>query len=180
VNPKLGWVMVVIFLSAAARTTASPGNPSSCPATLGASAHTLQQVYAELKRSLESSPLARYLGRPVSCAVRVDDGAIRLTYESPTGARLETHRDPTIELTEQRLSEKGLSRPTVLALLQRTERWAFGDKGCGIAWNASPTSEVGPAPGRRGLVYGGGGCNCQARLEYDDGALTEAVFRSAC
>ena len=179
-KPTFGWAIVVLFLGAAAGATASPSNPSSCPATLGASDHTLQQVYAELRRSVESSPLARHLGRPVSCAVRVDDGAIRLTYESPTGARLEMHRDPTIELTEQRLSEKGLSRPAAVALLQRTERWAFGDKGCGIAWNAEPTSEVGPAPGRRGLVYAGGECNCQALLEYDDGVLAEAVFRSAC
>lgn len=179
-RPTLGWAIVLLFLSAAAGATASPGKPSSCPATLGASDPTLQRAYAELKRSVESSPLARHLGRPVSCAARVDDGAIRLTYESPTGARLETYRDPTIELTEQRLSEKHLSRSTAVALLQRTERWAFGDKGCGIAWNASPTSEVGPAPSRRGLVYGGGECNCQARLEYDDGVLTETVFRSAC
>ncbi len=170
-RPTLGWAIVLLVLGAAAGATASPGNPSSYPATLGASDPTLQQAYAAL---------ARHLGRPVSCAARVVDGAIRLTYESPTGARLETYRDPTIELTEQRPSEKDLSRSTAVALLQRTERWAFGDKGCGIAWNAAPTSEVGPAPGRRGLVYGGGECNCQARLEYEDAVLTETVFRSAC
>ena len=84
------------------------------------------------------SPLARRLGRPVSCDARADSGAIRLTYESPTGAKLEAHRDPAIEFTEQRLSETGMSGQTAVALLQRTERWAFGDQGCSIAWKKPP------------------------------------------
>jgi len=86
----------------------------------------------------------------------------------------------SIEFTEQRLSEKGMSRQAALALLQRTERWAFGDKGCAIAWKNRPPMEADPPRGTRELVYRGEDCNCQARLVYAGNVLTGLVFRSAC
>ena len=67
-----------------------------------------------------------------------------------------------------------------MALLQRTERWAFGDKGCSIAWKRSPVREPDPTPGSRELVYRGEDCNCQGRLVYRGDVVTGLVFRSAC
>ena len=67
-----------------------------------------------------------------------------------------------------------------MALLQRTERWAFGDKGCSIAWKRSPVRETGPTPGSRELVYRGEDCNCQGRVVYSGDVVTGLVFRSAC
>lgn len=170
----------VLCLVVAVGTAAAAGHPPSCPETITGSDLVLQHAYAEFKRSVESSPLLRYLGRPLSCDARADGGAVRLVYESPTGARLEALRDPALELTELRLSEKVLSGPTALALLQRTERWAFGVKGCAIAWTRPSAREARPSPGRQELVYQGEACNCQARLVEEGGVLTGVIFRSAC
>jgi hypothetical protein len=173
---SIGAVALIVAASAAdAAVSASP-----CPETVATADADLQRAYVEFRRSVQSSPLVRYPGRPVACTARVDGGALRLTYQSPSGARFEAQRDPAIELTEQRLSETGVPRAAGLALLQRTERWAFGDRGCAIAWKAAPEEEAGPAPGHRALVYRGEDCNCQARLVYRGAVLTDLIFRSAC
>jgi hypothetical protein len=132
---RLWWVAV---LSIGATAGPSGGNqPNVVPETITTTDPALQRSYADFKRSLELSPLVRLLGRPVSCAVSVDDGSIRLGYVSSEGAKLEAQHDPAIEFTEQRLTASGLSRKTAVAVLQRTERWAFGDKGCSIAWKTA-------------------------------------------
>ena len=154
--------------------------PVACPVTISTSDPAIQRTYAEFRRAVEGSPLGLRLGRPVSCTARTEDGAIHLTYESPSGARLEASRDPAIESTEQRFTEGGMSRPTAVSLLQRTERWAFGDKGCGIAWPKEAQHEPGATPGTRELVYRGYACNCQASLVYAGDLLTAVSFRSAC
>jgi hypothetical protein len=183
---RVAWRITVLSLAVVAGASAAAGASGagvklrSCPETISASDPELQRTYAEFKRSVESSPLAGHLGRPVSCDARADGGAIRLTYESPTGAKLEAHRDPALEFTEQRLSEKGMSRPAALALLQRTERWAFGDKGCSIAWKKRPAMEADATRGTREYAYRGDDCNCQARLVYGGKVLRWLVFRSAC
>lgn len=169
---------LALVIAAGAAEAAVPRSP--CPEAVATADPDLQRAYGEFRRSVQSSPLVRHLGRPVACAARVDGGAIHLTYESPSGARLEAQRDPAIEFTEQRLSERGVSRAAALALLRRTERWAFGDRGCAIAWKAAPEKEAGPAPGHRALVYRGQECSCQARLVYRDAVLTGVIFRSAC
>jgi hypothetical protein len=172
--------IAVLSLALAAGASGAAVTPRSCPETISASDPELQRTYAEFKRSVESSPLVGHLGRTVSCDARADGDAIRLTYESPTGAKLEAHRDLAIEFTEQRLSENGLSRQAALALLRRTERWAFGHKGCSIAWKKRPAMEADPPRGTREYVYRGEACNCQARLVYGGNVLTGLVFRSAC
>jgi hypothetical protein len=95
-------------------------------------------------------------------------------------ARLEAQRDPAIELTEAHYTEQRMSPHLAVSLLQRTERWAFGARGCGIAWTQPPESEPGPAPGARALVYRGRDCNCQGRVLYADATVTGVIFRSAC
>ena len=176
----VAWRIAVLSLAVAAGASGAAAKLRSCPETISESNPELQRTYAEFKRSIESSPLVGHLGRTVSCDARADDGAIRLTYESPTGAKLEAHRDQAIEFTEQRLSDNGLSRQAALALLQRTERWAFGDKGCSIAWKKRPALEADTTRGSRELVYRGEACNCQARLVYGGNVVTGLVFRSAC
>jgi hypothetical protein len=176
----VAWPIAVLSFAVAAGASGAAVNLPSCPETISASDPGLQRIYAEFKRSVESSPLARRLGRPVSCDARADAGAIRLTYESHTGAKLEAHREPAIEFTEQRLSEKRMSGQAAVALLQRTERWAFGDKCCSLAWKKPPAREAGPTPGTRELVYRGDECNCQARLVYGGNVLIALVFSSAC
>ena len=172
--------IAVLWLAVAAGASEAAVNRSSCPETISAADPALQRTYAQFKRSVESSPLARRLGRPVSCEARADGGAIQLTYESSAGAKLVAHRDPAIEFTEQRLSERGMTRPAAVALLQRTERWAFGDKGCSIAWTKPPEGGAAASRGRRELVYRGEDCNCQARLVYAGTTLTGVAFLSAC
>jgi hypothetical protein len=152
----------------------------SCPETISTSDFALQQSYAEFKRTIESSPFAHHLDQPLSCEVRVDDGSIRLVYESSKGDKLEAQRERTIEATEARLTSRGLSQTAGLALLQSTERWAFGEKGCSIAWQKAPDREAGPTPDSRELVYRGDDCNCQGRLVYSGNTLTGLIFRSAC
>jgi hypothetical protein len=180
------WRIAVLSLAVAASASVAAGASGAavklqpCPETISASDPELQRTYTEFKRSVESSPLVGRLGRTVSCDARAEGDAIRLTYASPTGAKLEAHRDQSIEFTEQRLSEKGMSRQAALALLQRTERWAFGDKGCSIAWKKRPAMELDTTRGSRELVYRGDECNCQARLVYGGKVLTGWVFRSAC
>ena len=179
-RPGAVWPIAVLSTAVAAGASGSPVNLASCPETISISDPERQRAYAEFKRSIEGSPFARHLGRRVSCEVRADDGSIRLTYKSPTGAKLDALRDSTIELTEQRLNERGLAGKAAMTLLQRTETWAFGDKGCSIAWQNSPDRLAGPTPGSNELVYRGENCNCQARLVYSGDRLTGLVFRSAC
>ena len=180
VTAGVAWPIVALSFAVAAGASAAAVNPPACPETISAPDPALQQTYAAFKRSVESSPLAARLGRPVSCDARAEGGAILLTYVSVTGAKLEARRDETIESSEQRLIEKGLSSQVAVALLQRTERWAFGDKGCSIAWKKRPAVEADPTRGTRELVYRGDDCNCQARLVYGGKMLTGLVFRSAC
>jgi len=179
-RPDIAWWIAVFSIGIAAGASGAGTSPTSCPETISTSDPTLQRSYADFKRSLELSPLVMHLGQPVSCAARADDGSIRLEYVSSKGAKVEAQHDPAIEFTEQRLNATGLSRKTAVALLQRTERWAFGDKGCSIAWQKSPIREAGPTPDSRELVYRGDVCNCQGRLVHMGNALTGLVFRSAC
>ena len=174
-----GWALVAVALViVTGASDASVGLPS-CPETISSSDSTLQQTYDEFRHGVESSPFARRLGRPRSCDARTDgDGAIHLRYDSASGATLEAHRDPTTESTEQRLNARGLTRRTAIDLLQRTERWAFGNRGCAITWKKPPERE--PAATGRELVYRGEVCNCQARLVYGGHTLTGVIFRSAC
>lgn len=179
-KPDVAWRIAVLSIGIAVGSSGAATNPTSCPETISKSDPALQRSYADFKRSLELSPLVSHLGRPVSCAARAEDGSIRLEYVSTKGAKLEARHDPAIEFTEQRLSTTGLSRKTAVALLQRTERWAFGDKGCSISWKKSPTREAGPTPDSRELAYRGDVCNCQGRLVHTGNTLTGLVFRSAC
>ena len=178
-RPGAAWPIAVLSLAVASVAPAAV-KPSACPATISAADPALQRTYVEFKRSVESSPLARRLGRAVSCEARADGGAIQLTYASSTGATLVAHRDPALESTEQRLSERGLTKEAAVTLLRRTERWAFGDKGCAIAWTKPPEDVAATGRGRRELVYRGEDCNCQARLVYGGNTPPEAIFRSAC
>jgi hypothetical protein len=165
--------MVSVAVAAGASETATP-----CPATITAADPEVQRAYAAFRRSVESSPLAWRLGRPVACVVRVDGSAIHLTYTSPVSATLEAQRDAAIEFTEQHYTEKGMSPEVAVSLLQRTERWAFGATGCGITWTQRAESEA--TPGGREIVYRGRDCNCQARVRYVGHAVTAVIFRSAC
>jgi hypothetical protein len=177
---RVAWPIAVLAIAMTAGASGSGVSTSSCPETISTSDPALQRSYAEFKRSLESSPLVLRLGRPASCAARAHDGSILVEYVSSKGAKLEAQHDPAIELTEQRLSETGLSRKSAVALLQRTERWAFGEKGCSIVWKESPAREAGTAPDSWELAYRGDVCNCQGRLVYTENALTSLIFRSAC
>jgi hypothetical protein len=179
-RPGAVWPIAVLSLAVASGAPEAAVKRSSCPATISAADPALQRTYAEFKRSVESSPLARRLGRAMSCEARADGGAIQLTYESSTGARLVARRDPAMESTEQRWIGKGMTREAAVALLKRTERWAFGDTGCAVAWTKPPEDGAAAGGGRRELVYRGDACNCQARLVYDGTALTEVAFLSAC
>jgi hypothetical protein len=172
--------MVTVSIAIAACTPGSSVTMRSCPETLSTSDLPLQQSYAEFKRTIESSPFARHLSQPLSCKARVDDGSIRLVYESGKGDKLEAQRERAIEATETRLTSRGLSEDAGLALLQRTEQWAFGEKGCSIAWKKAPDKEAGPTPNSRELVYRGDDCNCQGRLVYTGNTLSSLIFRSAC
>jgi hypothetical protein len=156
------------------------GTPPSCPSTIAAADPEVQRAYTAFRRSVEASPLAWRLGRPVACAAKVEGSAIHLTYTSPVSAMLEAQRDPAIELTEQHYIERGLSQEVAVSLLQRTERWAFGARGCGIGWTQPTETEPGPTPGDRALVYRGRDCNCQGRVLYAGVTVTGVIFRSAC
>jgi hypothetical protein len=124
--------------------------------------------------------MIRRAGRPDSCEARSEGSSLWLKYTFAKGGELEAHRDAAIELTEQHLTKAGLSKTTALALLKRTERWAFGKNGCGIAWKKSPTKETGATPESYELAYRGDDCNCQSRLVYRKQRLIGVGFRSAC
>ena len=169
--------LAILIPACAARDGA---DASSCPAIISTTDPALQQTYAEFKRSIESGPILGALGRPLTCKARVDNGAVWLEYDFSEGGKVEAHRDPALELTEQRLIKRGFSRNSALALLQRTEQWAFDGKGCNISWLKPPAEEVGAAPNTTGVAYRGDVCNCQGRLEFAGNELTALVFRSAC
>jgi hypothetical protein len=176
----IGLLAVILSIAISSRAAEPGADTSSCPRTLSTSEPALQQQYAEFRQSIESAPFARRLGSPLACAVRAEGGSVWLEYKYAKGGKLEAHRDSAIELTEQRLTKAGLYKTTALILLQRTERWAFDGKGCGIAWKKAPAREPGATPDSHDLAYRGADCNCQGRLEYNGAALTGLVFRSTC
>jgi hypothetical protein len=175
-----GLLLVVVLMTITACSTEPGSYASSCPATISPAEPALQRQYAEFRRSIESAPFARELGPPLTCSARVQGSSVWLVYEYANGGKLEAQRDSAIEFTEQRFTVAGLPEKTALALLQRTERWAFDEKGCGIAWEKPPGKEAGATPDRHDLAYRGAVCNCQGRLEYSDAALMGLVFLSAC
>lgn len=175
-----GLLMAVVTMTITACATVPGTYTSPCPGTISTSEPELQQQYAEFRQSIESAPFARSLGPPLTCAVRANGGSVRLEYEYAQGGKLEAQRDSAIEFTEQRLTRAGLSREAALILLQRTERWAFDGKECGIPWEKPPEREPGATRDSYDLAYRGTVCNCQGRLEYNGAVLTGLVFRSAC
>jgi hypothetical protein len=176
----VGPLALILSIAITAYAAEPLADTSSCPRTISTSDPALQQQYAEFRQSIESAPFARRLGPALTCTVRAEGGSVWLEYEYAKGGKLEAHRDYAIELTELHLTKAGLSRRTALILLQRTERWAFDGKGCGIPWKKPPAREPGAAPDGHDLAYRGADCNCQGRLEYNGAALTGLVFRSAC
>lgn len=171
---------LALLFGTTAGAAQSQAHPSQCPATINGPDSALQRSYMEFKGSIESGPILRRAGRPDSCEARSEGSSLWLKYKFAKGGELEAHRDPAIELTEQRLTKARLSTKTALALLERTERWAFGKHGCGIAWKKLPTKEPGATPDCYELAYRGDDCNCQARLVYGKDHLIGLVFRSAC
>jgi len=179
-RPHLNLLIASLSVVIAACSAGGGADSSSCPEIISAADPALQQVYVEFKRSIEAGPIVGALGRPSACKARADNGSVRIEYAFAEGGKLEAHRDPAIEFTEQRLTKRGLSRNAALALLQRTEQWAFDGKGCNIPWMQPPTEEAGPGPNAKDLAYRGDVCNCQGRLEFTGDELTGLVFRSAC
>lgn len=179
-RPRVNLLIASLSVVIPACAAGVGADSSSCPAVLSAADPALRRAYVEFRQSIEAGPIVGALGRPSTCRARVDNGTVRLEYAFAEGATLEAHRDPAIEFTEQRLTKRGLARTTALALLQRTEQWAFGGKGCNIPWMQPPTEESGAAPDAKDLTYRGDVCNCQGRLEFTGGVLMGLVFRSAC
>jgi hypothetical protein len=180
IGSPVNMLSALLLIVVAACAAGAGGSASSCPVSISPSDPALQQTYIDFKRSLESGPIIRAFGPPASCQARLHNGSIWLEYELAQGGKLEAHRDPAIELTEQRLTKTGLSRNIALALLQRTEQWAFDGKGCNIPWTQPPAEEAGSTPNAKDLAYRGDVCNCQGRLEFTGDVLRGLVFRSAC
>jgi hypothetical protein len=166
-------------LSTAGHAAPPDARRSACRAAIAAVDSATQRSYLEFRQSIEAGPIFRAAGRVRSCDARADGSSIRLDYEFANGGALKARRDPVLELTEQQLTTTRISKKDALATLQRTEKWAFGEHGCGIAWQ-SPDEEPGAAPGTFELAYRGDSCNCQSRLVYREQRLTALGFRSAC
>jgi hypothetical protein len=179
-RPHLNLLIASLSLLILACAAEVDADSSSCPAVISPADPALQRLYVEFKRSIEAGPLVGALGRTSGCKARAENGAVWLEYAFAEGGKLEAYRDPAIEFTEQRVTKRGLSRTTALALLQRTEQWGFDGKGCNIQWTQPPAEEAGAAPNAKDLTYRGDLCNCQGRLEFTGGVLTGFVFRSAC
>ena len=180
----LGVTLGPAILAVACAAAPTRAATVACSRAGSSDSETLESEYPAFKRLVEASPfyrlLAARLGSPRLCVRDVTAGALRLTYEFLGGGRLEARTDPRIGLNDQRLALDGLSPSEAQAVLQATERDAFGQDGCGISWGSSPVREDAGGDETRELVYRGNVCNCQARLVYRQGRLAQLGFRAAC
>jgi hypothetical protein len=119
-------------------------------------------------------------GKPLTCAVDVQNGTTNLTYTFRRGAKLIARTDPKIEFSEQRVQLVHMDSAKALALLKRAELDAYQPGGCGISWTNGEEESPPGAGGTREIVYRGDTCNCQARLIYKDNSVVILVLRSTC
>lgn len=156
-----------------------------CSGDLSGVSPELQKEYPSLKQRIETGPLYEALvqrvGPPRDCKRTVESGALHLTYHFSSGATLAAQVDPRIEFSEERADLQGLTEADAKALLQRGEKHAFGQQGCGITWQQPKAQGSGTSSGMREVVYRGDVCNCQARILYGKaGKISAVILRSAC
>ena len=158
---------------------------SQCPADLsaGAPADKKNQVRA-FQQVLTAGPfykeLSRRAGKPRACDVALDERGIRLSYSFRGNASLVSQVSAGSESTDQRMQVPSITAKAAMALLKRAEKDAFGQDGCGIAWDHAAEELRGKTAGSREVVYRGDACNCQARLVYAGKSIVALVVRSAC
>jgi hypothetical protein len=182
----LGLVGLLAACGTGPKQVDATGNPAPlvCTGDLSQASADLRKEYAPFKRRVESGPfyiaLEQRLGAPRSCSCSVQAKGLRLTYAFPQSGALEAQVDPRIELSQQRVTLRGLEEAEAKSLLQAAETNAFGATGCGIAWDEPVIEQPGTFGGSREAEYRGDACSCQARVLYDGVKVIGLVFRSAC
>jgi hypothetical protein len=172
-------VLGVLFVSGFAH-----GTERRCPADLsaGAPAERRNNIRA-FQQALTSAAFYKELshrGRPLSCEMGLDEGIIRLSYAFRGKASLEAQVNLGSESIEIRMQVQSIGVNRAMALLKKAEKDAFGQNGCGIAWDHPAEELPGEKAGSREVVYRGDACNCQARLVYAGKSVVALILRSAC
>lgn len=139
-----------------------------------------QLLQQQMTAGIFYKELLLLFGKPLTCAVNVQNGRTNLTYTFRQGAQLIARTDPAAELSEQRVESIHIDTAKAIALLKRAELDAYRPDGCGISWTSGEEESAPGGPGRREIVYRGDTCNCQARLTYSGNDVVILVLRSAC
>lgn len=166
----------VIICGWLAACTAAGGAEGSCRLADG-SVPAPGSPVAALQQRLARTPLfkaASTSGLSSCTAEHPPQGALRLDFRFRDGSRLQVTQDERIEQFEQQADFAQPPAADPVLLLQRAERAAFGEGGCGIDWQR-------PQPQAAGALYRGSACNCQAELRRDAaGRIVTLALRSAC
>jgi len=178
------------LLATCSATPAFTGNataplpPVSCAAVEGKPSEQDLLTSQALQRNIETSPLYTIPAANglTSCRIRyLADAVVVLEYQFKEGGWLHVKRDPRIEYMEQNASFTLPSNQKPEAILAGAERAAFGDTGCGIAWQEPEMRPAGSSNNLTETVFRGDVCNCQAVIRRQaDGRVVGLMLKSAC
>jgi hypothetical protein len=172
--------LLLIFALLAPPFAAAAG--PACEGEPAAGEPEARAAYQLLRKDTEAGPFYRHaaslFGKP-RCAFKHEGTAQRLSYSFPGGGALDAQVNPSIELSETKLTVPKIAEEDALRLLKSAENAAFGKQGCGIDWSGGKDG-TGGEPGTTERAFRGEDCNCQGRLVFRDKIIVGLIFRSAC
>ena len=161
----------------------SPASLCSSPDLASMPAAKQKQVQV-LEQRTEAGPfykeMVQLLGKPQSCTAKQDRDSIALSYAFRNDAHLLAQVTAMIESSMQRAEFRGLNPAKALELLKKGEAESYGKDGCGIDWSKPEDQSMDDPPGSHATVFGGGSCNCQARIVYQGDSVIALVLSAAC
>lgn len=186
VSRLAGWILLAAAVQTGGCARESPRATGELPCTsnLASAPETLRGEGPEFRARVEASPffreaLARH-GAADACELRVETGALVVSFRFPGGGEVRGSTDPSIETSDLRATLRGIDEKAALALLRNAERAAYGEEGCGIRWNdAAREPSILGAEGED-TVFRGDVCNCQARMSSTSPGTFRLLLRSAC
>jgi hypothetical protein len=194
--PRLAGLWLTALLSVACSTlpqregegpaTSAAAGPTvgNCTVAGAAMAPSRAAAADAFRRSIEGGPLYASAIRAVprrDCRIEAEAGALTLHYSADGGNRLVATRDEAIEHTEQAVFFARAPIEDPVVTLKRAELATFGEKGCGIDWQAPEAGKPDGAMLLSDSIYRGRACNCQARVRRDTrGEVAGLLFRSTC
>ena len=141
-----------------------------------------QKQVREFQQRVEAGPIYKELllrlGEPERCAAKLNGENTALSYAFRNEAISMPASVPVSNILSSTPNFEASMETKARALLQQSERDAFGQDGCGIDWNRPESESKGEHSSSRAVVFRGTSCNCQARILYRGKAVVGLALKS--